>query len=79
ENKHQLWVPPGFGHGFYVLSEWAEFYYKVTDFYAPQWERTILWDDPTLDITWPLIANQPVLLSPKDAQGQRMAEAELYE
>ncbi len=79
ENKRQLWVPPGFGHGFYVLSEWAEFHYKVTDFYAPQWERTILWDDPALGISWPLIDGQPVLLSPKDAQGQRLADAELYD
>ena len=79
ENRRQLWVPPGFGHGFYVLSEWAEFHYKVTDFYAPQWERTILWDDPSLGITWPLIEGQAVLLSPKDAQGQRLTEAELYD
>lgn len=79
ENKHQLWVPPGFGHGFYVSSEWAEIHYKTTDYYAPQWERTILWDDPALGITWPLIAGQPTLLSPKDAQGLRLSEAELYE
>ena len=79
ENKHQLWVPPGFGHGFYVLSEWAEIHYKATDYYAPQWERTILWDDPALGITWPLVAGQPTLLSPKDAQGLHLAAAELYE
>jgi dTDP-4-dehydrorhamnose 3,5-epimerase len=79
ENKRQLWVPPGFGHGFYVLSEWAEIHYKATDFYAPQWERTILWDDPALGINWPLIAGQSVLLSAKDAQGRRLAEAELYD
>jgi dTDP-4-dehydrorhamnose 3,5-epimerase len=79
ENKQQLWVPPGFGHGFYVLSEWAEIHYKATDYYAPQWERTILWDDPALGIPWPLIEGQAILLSPKDAQGTRLAEAELYE
>jgi len=79
ENKHQLWVPPGFGHGFYVLSEWAEIHYKATDYYAPQWERTILWDDPALGIQWPLIEGQTVLLSPKDAQGTRLAEAELFD
>ena len=79
ENKHQIWVPPGFGHGIYVQSDWAEIHYKTTDYYAPQWERTILWDDPTLGISWPLIAGQPVLLSPKDAQGQRLVEAELYD
>jgi dTDP-4-dehydrorhamnose 3,5-epimerase len=79
ENKRQLWVPPGFGHGFYVLSEWAEIHYKATDYYAPQWERAILWDDPSLGISWPLIEGQTVLLSPKDAQGQRLTEAELYD
>lgn len=79
ENKQQLWVPPGFGHGFYVLSEWAEIHYKATDYYAPQWERTILWDDPALGIPWPLIEDQAVLLSPKDAQGSHLAEAELYD
>ncbi|MBN2147314.1 MAG: dTDP-4-dehydrorhamnose 3,5-epimerase [Anaerolineales bacterium] len=79
ENKHQLWIPPGFAHGFYVHSEWAEIVYKATDFYAPQWERTLLWDDPSIGITWPIPAGIPPLLSDKDRQGSRLAQAETYE
>jgi len=78
ENKRMLWVPPGFAHGFYVMSDWAEFTYKVTDFYAPEWERTIMWNDPQLAITWPLVDGQPPTLSAKDAQGKPFAEAELF-
>jgi len=55
QNKLQIWIPPGFAHGFYVLSEWAEVIYKTTDFYAPVWERCLSWNDPTLGIKWPLI------------------------
>ena len=73
ENKHQLWVPPGFAHGFYVLSDWVELLYKATDFYAPQWERTLLWNDPALGIAWPMPAGETPLLSPKDSQGQTFA------
>lgn len=79
ENHLQIWVPEGFAHGFYVLSEWAELLYKVTDYYAPEWDRTIRWDDPDLDITWPLIDGQPPLLSEKDAQGAPLREAEVFE
>ncbi len=79
ENKHQIWVPPGFAHGFYVLSEWAEVVYKVTDLYAPQWERTLLWNDPALGIAWPIPAGEPPLLSPKDVQGRPLSEAELFD
>lgn len=79
ENRRQLWVPPGFGHGFYVLSEWTEVVYKVTDFYAPQWERSLLWNDPTVGIEWPLSGSQPPILSAKDAQGQTFDLAETYE
>ncbi|HQF61492.1 MAG TPA: dTDP-4-dehydrorhamnose 3,5-epimerase [Anaerolineaceae bacterium] len=79
ENKRMLWVPPGFGHGYYVLSEWAEFVYKTTDFYAPQWERTLRWDDLQVGVDWPLVAGQPPLLSTKDAQGAALAEAEVFE
>lgn len=78
ENKLQFWVPPGFAHGFYVLSEWVELIYKTTDYYAPQWERTIRWDDPQLAIDWPLINGQPPILSAKDTQGQLFSEAELF-
>lgn len=79
QNRHQLWVPPGFAHGFYVLSEWAEVYYKTTDYYAPQWERTLLWNDPALGIEWPLMQEAALKLSPKDAKGKTFAEAELFD
>ncbi len=79
KNKTQLWVPPGFAHGFYVLSEWAEVVYKATDYYAPEWERTILWNDPTLNISWPIPANVEPILSTKDKQGLLLSEAEVYE
>jgi len=78
ENKHQLWIPAGFAHGFYVTSEWAEVVYKATDFYAPQWERTLLWIDPTLAIPWPLPKGHPPILSPKDDQGKPLSQADLY-
>lgn len=76
ENKRQLWVPPGFAHGFVVLSETAEFLYKTTALYAPQFERCIRWDDPTIAIAWP-IEGAP-LLSAKDQQGASLKEAELF-
>jgi dTDP-4-dehydrorhamnose 3,5-epimerase len=79
ERKNQLWVPPGFAHGFYVLSERAELLYKVTDYYAPQWERTLLWNDPGLGIEWPLLNGEPPLVSPKDAAGRPLAEIETYD
>ena len=77
ENKRQLWVPEGFAHGFLVLSEYAEFLYKTTDFYAPEHERCIRWDDPTLAIDWPL-QGLPTL-SVKDQQGKSLQEAELFD
>lgn len=76
ENKQQLWVPPGFAHGFYVLSESAEFFYKCSDFYAPEHERTLRWDDPKLAIAWPL-EGAPIL-SPKDQQGKPLADADCF-
>ncbi len=79
ENRLMLWVPPGFAHGFYTLSPWAEFLYKVTDYYAPQWERTLLWNDPQLGIDWPLIDGQPPLLSAKDAIGNLLIDAEVFD
>ena len=78
-NRHQLWIPPGFAHGFYVLSDWAEFLYKVTDVYAPDWERTIMWNDPTLNINWPIRENFPVIVSEKDAQGCSFLEADKFQ
>ncbi|HEX9029948.1 MAG TPA: dTDP-4-dehydrorhamnose 3,5-epimerase [Anaerolineales bacterium] len=79
QNKRQVWVPPGFAHGFYVLSEWAEVVYKATDYYAPQAERTLLWNDPALGIQWPLLTGQLPLLSTKDAAGQPLSQAELFD
>lgn len=76
ENKRQLWIPPGFAHGFLVLSDTAEFLYKTTDYYAPEHERCIRWDDPALNIAWPL-EGEPIL-SAKDAKGVSLAEAEIY-
>lgn len=77
ENKNQLWIPPGFAHGFYVLSEAAEFFYKCTDFYAPQHERTLRWDDPRLGINWQLDGETP-LLSTKDLAGSCLDDAECF-
>lgn len=76
ENKRQLWVPEGFAHGFVVLSDTAEFLYKTTDYYAPEHERCIAWNDPSLAIAWP-IAGEPAL-SAKDAQGAALASAEVF-
>jgi len=78
ENRHQLWVPPGFAHGYYVMSEWAEFYYKATDYYAPEWERGILWNDPAIGIEWPLVAEKLPTLSNKDSAAPTLAEAEVF-
>jgi len=69
DNKRQIWIPPGLAHGFLVLSEASEVLYKTTDYYAPAHERTIRWDDPTLDIAWPL--SGPPQVSDKDAAGGR--------
>jgi len=79
ENKRIFWVPPGFGHAFYVLSNWAEFLYKATDFYAPEWERTILWNDPQIGIDWPLVDGQPPLVSARDAAGALLSQAETFD
>jgi dTDP-4-dehydrorhamnose 3,5-epimerase len=79
EKKNQLWIPPGFAHGFYVTSERAEILYKATDYYAPQWERSLLWNDPTLGIDWPLVKGESPILSEKDGKGARLSEAEVYD
>ncbi len=79
ENKRQLWVPPGFAHGFYVTSETAEFVYKCTDYYAPEHERSIRWDDAELAIDWPLVGGQAPLLSGKDADGVTFGDADLFD
>lgn len=76
ENKRQLWVPPGFAHGFLTLTDFVEVSYKVTQLYAPQHERSLLWNDPSLGIGWPL-EGEPIL-SAKDKAGVPLAEAETY-
>ena len=76
ENKRQLWIPPGFAHGFLVTSDAAEFLYKTTDYYAPQHERAILWNDPAIGIEWPLQGDP--LLSGKDQKGALLAEADVF-
>jgi dTDP-4-dehydrorhamnose 3,5-epimerase len=75
-NRHMAWIPPGFGHGFAVLSGEADVLYKLTDFWAPEHERTILWSDPALGIRWP-IEGAPIL-SERDARGARFSDAELF-
>ena len=76
QNRRMMWIPEGFAHGFLVLSESAEFLYKTTDYYAPEHERTLLWNDPALGIAWPL-SGEPVL-KPKDAAGLPLARAETF-
>ena len=75
ENRRMMWIPPGFAHGFYVTADSAEFVYKCTDFYAPEHEVALRWDDPAIGIPWPLVDGQPPLLSAKDAAGLSFAEA----
>ncbi|HEY1326868.1 MAG TPA: dTDP-4-dehydrorhamnose 3,5-epimerase [Casimicrobiaceae bacterium] len=75
DDRHMLWIPPGFAHGFLVVSEWAEFLYKTTDYWHPEHERTLLWNDPALRIAWPVAAPH---LAPKDARGTPFAQAEPY-
>jgi dTDP-4-dehydrorhamnose 3,5-epimerase len=77
DNQRQLWVPPGFAHGFVVLSESADFLYKTTDYYAPAHERCIIWNDPAIGIQWPALPSAPQL-SAKDAQGLPLAAAEVF-
>jgi dTDP-4-dehydrorhamnose 3,5-epimerase len=78
ENKRQMWVPPGFAHGFLVLSEAAEVHYKITDFHAPQYERSLLWNDPAIGIDWPLPPGIEPILSPKDIAGVLLQDAETF-
>jgi dTDP-4-dehydrorhamnose 3,5-epimerase len=77
ENKRMLWVPAGFAHGFLVTSQEAEVLYKASDYYAPQWERCILWNDPAIGIPWPIKDQYPIL-SAKDSQGNLLEDAELF-
>jgi dTDP-4-dehydrorhamnose 3,5-epimerase len=78
ENRNALWVPAGFAHGFLVLSDWADITYKASDFYLPEAERTLLWNDPQLGIDWPLAAGEAPLVAGKDQQGKLLADAECF-
>ena len=78
QNKHQLWIPEGFAHGFYVISEWAEVIHKTTDYYAPAHERTLLWNDPTVGIQWPFAPDLGPVLSEKDTKGKLLDQADLF-
>lgn len=78
ENKRQLWVPEGFAHGFYVMSDTAEFVYKCTDYYAPEYDCSLKWDDPTVDIKWPLVDGKPPVVSAKDEAGKSFAAANKF-
>ena len=75
---HLAWIPPGFAHGFYVTSDYADVLYSVTDYRLPQFERTLLWSDPSLQIDWPLLADSPIL-SDKDQLGLILNNAEVYD
>jgi dTDP-4-dehydrorhamnose 3,5-epimerase len=77
-NNQMLWVPPGFAHGFYVVSEQADFFYKCTDFYAQEHERAIRWDDPDLAIDWPLTGARKPVLAPKDVEAEAFINAEVF-
>jgi len=78
QSKNQLWIPPAFAHGFYVLSDWAEVLYKATDIYAPEAERTVIWNDPDIAIEWPIIQGTAPILSKKDATARPLKDAEVY-
>lgn len=79
ENKYSLWIPPGFAHGFYVRSNWAEVEYSTSDLYNPAGERTILWNDPQLNINWGIEDGTEPVLSDKDRKGLILKDAEFYE
>ena len=79
ENKHQLWVPPGFAHGFYVLSEYADVLYKATDIYNPQAERCLLWNDSTVGVDWHIADGDTPILSEKDKKGLLLTEVEVFD
>jgi dTDP-4-dehydrorhamnose 3,5-epimerase len=78
ENQKQLWIPPGFAHGFYVLSESADLVYKCTTYYEPAQDRSLKWDDPDINIPWPLLSGRAPLLSKKDAAAPRLRDATTY-
>lgn len=79
DNYRQVWVPPGFAHGFYVLSKSVDFLYKTTDYYVPTFERSVVWNDPEIAISWPVGAGTQPIISAKDAKAPRLADAEVFE
>ena len=79
DNKNMLWIPPGFAHGFLVISDWADVLYKTTEYYLPESDRALAWNDPTVGIAWPLPPGQKPRLSVKDAAGSSLEEAEVYD
>jgi dTDP-4-dehydrorhamnose 3,5-epimerase len=79
DNYRQLWVPPGFAHGFYVLSDTADFLYKTTDYYLPDLERSLLWNDPTVAVSWPIQADVSPIVSAKDKIAPKLTDAELFD
>lgn len=78
-NKRLLWVPPGFAHGFYVVSESADFQYKCTEYYAPEHERSLLWSDPQVGVEWPIIKGTQPLLAAKDVAGTALADCDYFD
>jgi len=78
ENKKMLWIPPGFAHGFYVISNDAEFVYKCTNYYAPEYERSILWNESSIAVDWPIISGTSPILSQKDELGLTLENAEVF-
>jgi dTDP-4-dehydrorhamnose 3,5-epimerase len=79
DNKHQLWVPPGFGHGFLILIKTAMFVYKRVDYYAPEFERSVRRNDPEIGIDWPLEKDEQPVLSPKDREAPLLRDADTYQ
>ena len=79
ENKQQLWIPAGFAHGFYVISEWADVLYKMTDYYTPDFQRTLLWNDPEIGVEWPVLPGMELILSENDRNGVQFKDAEYYD
>ena len=79
DNYRQLWVPPGFAHGFYVLSDTADFLYKTTDYYFPDLERSLLWNDPAIAVSWPIEADVSPIISAKDKIAPKLTNAELFD
>jgi len=79
KNKKEIWIPPGFAHGFYTLSPWTEIVYRTTEFYTPQNDRTLLWNDPDIGIKWPIHKEYIPILSEKDKNGKKLKDAECFE